>query len=100
MVFYRSTCRVADAMYYAEEFISHTSDTEEKAVAYFLLGQAMEHINDFESAYRYYSQALVLEPSNSLTSRHFWENSDNDFERNAVPLHFFSVVTPPRLHLF
>jgi tetratricopeptide (TPR) repeat protein len=60
--FYRSTCRVVDAMFYAEEYLSKTTDLEKKAEAYFHLGQAMEHVKDWESAFRFYTKALEFEP--------------------------------------
>ena len=49
---------------YAQEYLAHTTDLEERAEMYFFMGQAMEHANDFESAYRFYLVALELKPSN------------------------------------
>jgi tetratricopeptide (TPR) repeat protein len=63
---YRSMGKVGDAMSYAEEYLAETTDSEEKAEAYFTLGQAMEHIDDFESALRFYMLALELEPRHKL----------------------------------
>lgn len=66
--FYRSTCRAVDAMCYAEEYLANTTDLEEKAEAYFHLGQAMEHVKDFESAFRFYTKSLEFEPR----TRFYW----------------------------
>jgi tetratricopeptide (TPR) repeat protein len=74
MVFYRSLCRAADAMYYAEQYLSDASDTEERVMAHFVLGQAMEHIRDFESALRFYLQGFELE-SDDQFYQYFFRNN-------------------------
>ncbi len=51
-------------MVYAQEYLADTANPEERAEMYFFMGQAMEHANDFESAYRFYLVALELKPSN------------------------------------
>ena len=74
MLFYRSSCRASDAMYYAEQYISHASDAEEEATAYFVLGQTMERICDFESALRFYLQGVALEPHEQFYQYFFRNN--------------------------
>jgi len=64
--FYRSTFRPAEAMYYAEMYLAETTDVEEKAEMYFVLGQTMEHVQDYESAFRFYTMALECEPKNKF----------------------------------
>jgi tetratricopeptide (TPR) repeat protein len=51
-------------MFYAKDYLAQTTDLEARAEMYFFMGQAMEHANDFESAYRFYLLALELKPSN------------------------------------
>ena len=63
---YRLMGKVADAMSFATEYLEETNDLEEKAEAYFTLGQAMEHNDDFETAVRFYMLALELEPRNKF----------------------------------
>lgn len=64
VLLYRSTSRTTDTMFYAEEYLAHTTNLEERAEMYFFIGQAMEHANDFEAAYRFYMLALNLKPCN------------------------------------
>ncbi|MCZ6775146.1 MAG: tetratricopeptide repeat protein [Ignavibacteria bacterium] len=61
-------------MYYAELYISHASDAEEEATAYFVLGQTMERIRDFESALRFYLQGVELEPHEQFYQYFFRNN--------------------------
>jgi tetratricopeptide (TPR) repeat protein len=63
---YRTMGRAAEAMYHAQEYLAHTNNVEDRAEAYFFLGQAMEHVKDFESAFRFYMQAMELEPRNKM----------------------------------
>jgi tetratricopeptide (TPR) repeat protein len=74
MRIYRSMGRVVEAMSYAEEYLAETQNVEEKAEAYFTLGQAMERIDDFESAVRFYMLALELEPRHKF-QRYFIRNN-------------------------
>ena len=55
---YRSMGKVPDAMRYAEEYLADNSDSEGEVEVYFTLGQAMEKVDDFESALRFYLLAL------------------------------------------
>ena len=71
---YRTMGRVVDAMSYAEEYLAETQNVEEKAEGYFTLGQAMERIDDFESAVRFYMVALELEPRHKF-QRYFIRNN-------------------------
>ena len=64
VLLYRTTSRTTNAMLYAQEYLAHTTDLDARAEMYFFIGQAMEHVNDFESAYRFYLVALELKPSN------------------------------------
>ncbi len=63
---YRTMGRASDVMHYAQYFLAHTNDLEEKAEMYFFIGQAMERIDDFESAVRFYMQAMESRPRNGL----------------------------------
>jgi Flp pilus assembly protein TadD len=65
-VIYRTMGRAADSMLYAQEYLAHTENPEARAEAFNILGQAMEHVNDFESAVRFYMLALELNPQNKL----------------------------------
>jgi len=71
---YRSMGKVTDAMSHAEEYLAETTDLEEKAEAYFTLGQAMEHVDDFESALRFYLLALELTPANRFYAYFIYNN--------------------------
>jgi tetratricopeptide (TPR) repeat protein len=71
---YRSMGKVGDAMSYAEEYLAETKNVEEKAEGYFTLGQAMEHVDDFESAVRFYMLAFELEPRHKF-QRYFIRNN-------------------------
>ena len=61
---YRSTGRGADALAVAADYLVECSDVEARAEVYFHLGQAMEHVQDWESAIRWYTQAKELKPRN------------------------------------
>lgn len=63
MYFYRSSARAADAMFYAEQYITHATTVQEKITALYVLGQAMEHVKDWESAIKFYLQGFNLEPT-------------------------------------
>lgn len=63
---YRSAGRIVDAMYHAEEYLAGARNSDEKAGMYFYLGQAMEHVKDWESAFRFYTKALEQEPGDKL----------------------------------
>lgn len=65
-VIYRTMGRAADSMLYAQEYLAHTDNPEARAEAFYILGQAMEHISDFESAVRFYLLAFELNPQNRL----------------------------------
>ena len=71
---YRSMGRVVDAMSYAEDYLAETQNVEEKAEVYFTLGQAMEHVDDFESAIRFYLVALELTPANRFYAYFIYNN--------------------------
>ena len=60
--YYRSMRRPADVLAVATDYLAKTSDTEARAEVYFHLGQAMERVGDWESAVRWYSQAMELRP--------------------------------------
>lgn len=74
MMFYRSSARAADAMFYAEQYISHATAVEEKITAFYVLGQAMEHVKDWESAIKFYLQGFNLEPQQQFYQYFFWNN--------------------------
>jgi len=65
VLLYRTTKRTTDALYYAEEYLTHTTNLEARTEMYFFMGQAMEHANDFESATRFYLVAFELSPRNA-----------------------------------
>ena len=64
--FYRSTGRVVDALCLAGEYLAGSVDLEQEAEMYFHLGQAMEHVEDWESAFRFYTKAFELEPKSEF----------------------------------
>lgn len=71
---YRSMGKVPDAMRYAEEYLADNSDSEGEVEVYFTLGQAMEKVEDFESALRFYLLALELKPANKFYAYFLFNN--------------------------
>ena len=65
---HRSCTRVVDALATTADYLAETSDLKARAEVYFHLGQMMERIHDWESARRWYTNALELEPR----SRFYW----------------------------
>jgi Flp pilus assembly protein TadD len=63
---YRSMGRAADALAVATDYLAGTLDVEASAEAFFHLGQAMENIQDWESAIRWYTQAMELRPRSTF----------------------------------
>jgi Flp pilus assembly protein TadD len=59
---YRSMGRAADALAVATDYLAGTSDVEASAEVLFHLGQTMERVRDWESAIRWYTQAMELRP--------------------------------------
>ena len=55
VLIYRSMGRAADAMLYAEVYLTNETDPEKRSEIIFFLGQAMERIHDIESAIRLYT---------------------------------------------
>ena len=74
VLLYRTTSSTSNAMLYAQQYLAHTTDLEARAEMYFFMGQAIEHANDFESAYRFYLAALELKPNN-VFYRYFIHNN-------------------------
>jgi tetratricopeptide (TPR) repeat protein len=71
---YRSMGRAADALAVATDYLAETSDTEAHAECFFHIGQTMEHVQDWESAIRWYTNALELRPRNQFY-RYFCNNN-------------------------
>ena len=63
---YRLMARPSDALAIATEYLAQTSDVEARAEVYFHLGQAMERVQDWESAIRWYTQAMELRPRSTF----------------------------------
>jgi tetratricopeptide (TPR) repeat protein len=72
--FYGTTDRVADAMSYAEDYLTECTDLKEKAEIHFHQGQMMERVRDWESALLYYKKALELS-SQAEIDRYFLHNN-------------------------
>ena len=55
------------AMEYLRQVMALQSDPESKAATALAMGQTAEHVNDYESAIRFYKEALAMEPTATRT---------------------------------
>jgi tetratricopeptide (TPR) repeat protein len=104
--FYCCLGLVAEALAVATDYLAETQNADEIAEVYFILGLAMERIEDWESAIRWYREALELHPGCKLTWYMLHNNTGyslNQQERYADAEEYLRkaiVIDPMRANAF
>ena len=64
---YSQTGRQQEALAQVKQLVAIVKTVEEKAHCYLQMGQLTEQLQDFESAIKYYSEAMLMEPASNET---------------------------------
>lgn len=65
--FYAGSKQRDKAMEYLRQVMALQADPENKAATALAMGQTAEHVHDYESAIRFYKEALAIEPTATRT---------------------------------
>jgi tetratricopeptide (TPR) repeat protein len=79
--FYKLTKQHEKALERLRQLMALLPDPEKKAACVLTMGQAMEQVEDYPAAVRYYKEALALEPTETFTW--YFINNNLGFSLNA-----------------
>jgi tetratricopeptide (TPR) repeat protein len=80
--FYKLSKQHEKALERLRQLMERLPNPEQKAECVLTMGQAMEQVNDFPAAVRYYKEALALEPTHTFTW--YFINNNLGFSLNTL----------------
>jgi tetratricopeptide (TPR) repeat protein len=80
--FYKISKQHEKALERLRQLMERLPDPEQKAECVLTMGQAMEQVNDYPAAVRYYKEALALEPTHTFTW--YFINNNLGFSLNTL----------------